>query len=55
MHEHIGKRVVDTVFFLPLICVPDFEKPKNIIFSPWGRENTENDVAQPIQTPEHPK
>jgi len=29
------------------------KKSKNIIFSPWGRENIQNDAAQPIQTPEH--
>ena len=30
---------VDIVFCLPSICVLDPEKSKNIIFSPWGREN----------------
>jgi len=29
---------VDTVFCLPSICVPDPEKSKNIIFSPWGHK-----------------
>jgi len=36
---------IDTVFCLPLICMPDLEKSKNIIFSPWGYENIQNDVA----------
>ena len=30
---------VDTVFCLPSICVPDLQKPENIIFSQWGHEN----------------
>ena len=36
---------IDTVFCLPLICEPSLEKPKNIIFSPWGHENIYNGVA----------
>ena len=46
---------VDTVFYLPLIYVPDPKKSKNVIFSPWGHKNIHNDVVQPVQTPEHPK
>ena len=30
---------VDTVFCPLSICVPDPEKSKNIIFSPWDRKN----------------
>ena len=41
---------VDTVFYPPLICVPDPKKPKKIIFSPWGHENIYNGMAQPVQT-----
>ena len=48
-------RVVDTVFCLPSICMQDPEKSKNVIFSPQGRENIQNDVMQPVQTLEHPK
>ena len=36
---------VDTVFYSLSICVPDPEKSTNIIFSPWGRENIQNEVA----------
>jgi len=36
---------IDTVFCPPSICVPDHKKSKNIIFSPWGRENIQNDVV----------
>jgi len=35
--------------------MPDPEKPKNIIFSPWGQENIYNGVAQLVQTSEHLK
>ena len=35
--------------------MPDPEKSKNIIFSPWGHQNIQNDVAQLVQTPEHLK
>ena len=41
---------VDTVFCSSLICMPYLEKPKNIIFSPWGHENISNGVAQLVQT-----
>ena len=44
---------VDIVFCPPSICMPDPEKLQNIIFSPWGRENIQNDVAQPVRTLEH--
>jgi len=37
--------LVNIVFYLPLICVADPEKFQNIIFSPWDRENIQNDVA----------
>ena len=46
---------VDTVFCSSSICMLDPEKSKNIFFSPWGRENIQNDVVQPVQTSEHPK
>ena len=43
MHfDHDG---VDTIFCLLSICVPDLEKSKNIIFSPWNYENIQNDVT----------
>jgi len=35
--------------------MPDPKKSKNIIFSPWGSENIQNIVAQPVRTPELPK
>ena len=35
--------------------MPDLEKPKNIIFSPWGHENIYNGVAQPVWTPKRSK
>ena len=38
MSDKVGA-AVDTLFCPPLICVLDLEKSKNIIFSPWGREN----------------
>ena len=46
---------VDTIFCPLLICMPDPEKSKNIIFSPWGHENIYNDMAQPVQTSERTK
>ena len=46
---------VDIVFCPPSICVPNSEKFKNIIFSPWGRKNIQSDVVQPVQTSEHLK
>ena len=30
---------VDTIFCPPSICVPNPEKSKNIILSPWGSKN----------------
>ena len=51
----LGKTIVDTVFCQPSICVLDLEKPKNIIFSPWGHENIYSGVVQPVWTPEHLK
>ena len=47
--------VVDTVFFLLSICVPNPKKSKNISFSLWGREKIQNDMVQPVQTLEHQK
>ena len=47
--------VVITIFCLSSICVLNLEKYKIIIFSAWGHENIQNDVAQPVQTLEHPK
>ena len=47
--------VVDTVFYLPLIYVPNLKKFKNIIFSQWGHEDIQNYVAQPVRMLEHPK
>ena len=47
--------IIDTVFCLPSIYMPNPKKPKNVIFSPWGRENIQNDVTQPVQTSKHPK
>ena len=41
---------VNIVFCPPSICMPNLEKPKNIIFSPWGHKNINNGVAQPIRT-----
>ena len=46
---------VDTVFCPPLTYMSDPKKSKNVIFSSWGCENIQNDVAQPIRTPKHPK
>ena len=43
-------RCVDTVFCPPLICMPDLEEPKNIIYSPWYHEKIYNGVAQLIRT-----
>ena len=51
----LGKTIVDTIFCLPSICVLDLEKPKNIIFSPWGHENIYSGVVQPVWTSEHLK
>ena len=50
-----GLMGVNTVFCSPSICVPNTEKSKNISFHPWGQENIQNDVAQPVRTPEYPK
>ena len=36
---------VNTVFCSPLICVPNPEKSKNVIFSPWGCEDIQNDMV----------
>jgi len=47
--------LVDTIFYPPLICMPDPEKSQNIIFSSWGRKNIQNDAVQPIWALEHPK
>ena len=47
--------VVITIFFPSSICVLNLEKYKLIIFSAWGHENIQNDVAQPVRTLEHPK
>ena len=59
---HINKEMtmnsvpyVDTIFCPSSIYVLDPKKSKNIIFSLGGRENIQNDVAQPVRTPEHPK
>ena len=46
---------VDIVFCPPSIRMQDLEKSQNIIFSPWGRKNIQNDMAQPIQALGHPK
>ena len=46
---------VDTVICPPSICVLGLEKYKNIIFSPWSRDDIQNDVAQPVRASEHPK
>ena len=46
---------VDIVFYLPSICMPDLEKYKNLIFSPWGHQNIYNGVAQLVWTPERLK
>ena len=46
---------VDTIFYLPSICMLDPEKSKNIIFSPWGRENIQNSVVRPVRASEHLK
>ena len=40
--QHI---LVNTIFCSPSIWVPDLEKPKNIILSPWGHENIYNDMS----------
>ena len=45
----------DIVFCLPSIYVLDPKKSKKFIFSPWGFENIQNDVAQPVRTPKRPK
>ena len=41
---------VDAIFCLPSICVQDPEKPKNIVFCPWGHKNIYNGVAQSVWT-----
>ena len=46
---------VDTVFCSPSICVLDLKKSKNIIFSPWGCEDIQNDMGQLVRTLEHLK
>ena len=46
---------VNIVFCPPSICVLGLEKSKNIIFSPWSREDIQNDVAQPVWASEHLK
>ena len=53
--ELLSKHIVDIVFCSSTICVLDSKKSKNIVFSLLGRENIQNDVAQPVRTPEHPK
>ena len=53
--ELLSKHIVDTVFFSSTICVLDSKKSKNIFFSLWGCENIQNDMAQPLGTPEYPK
>jgi len=47
--------VVDTIFYLPTICVLDLENSKNIVFSPRGRRNISIDVVQPVWASEHLK
>jgi len=42
--------VVDTIFYPPSIRVPNLEKSKKFIFSPWGRKNIQNDVATCLDT-----
>jgi len=42
---------VDIIFCPPLICVSNAEKPKNIIFSPWGHKNIYNGMVQLVWTP----
>ena len=43
--ELLSKHIVDTVFCSSTICVLDSKKSKNIVFSLWGHENIQNDVA----------
>ena len=47
--------ILDTVFCLPSICVSDPEKSQNIIFTLEGRENIQNDAAQPVRALEQPQ
>ena len=49
-----GGLPIDTVFYPPSVCVPNPEQSKNVIFFPRGCENIQNDMAQPLRTPEHP-
>ena len=49
------RAAISTVFCPPSICVPNPEKPKNIIFSPWGHENIYNGIAQLVWTPKRSK
>ena len=51
----LSKHIVDIIFCSSTICVLDSKKSKNIVFSLLGHENIQNDVAQPVRTPEHPK
>ena len=53
--ELLSKHIVDIVFCSSTICVLDSKKSKNIVFSLLGRENIQNDVVQPVRTPEHLK
>ena len=50
----LGK-TVDTIFCPPSICVLDLEKSKKYYFLSMGPRDIKNDVAQPVQTLEHPK
>ena len=38
-HAHAQGMCVDTVFCLPLICVPDPKNSKNINFATMGHKN----------------
>ena len=46
-----GQSTYHILFTLDLHARP--RKIQNIIFSPWDRENTQNDVGQPGRTSKH--
>ncbi|XP_023883042.2 uncharacterized protein LOC111995357 [Quercus suber] len=50
--EHLKPCCYHILFALDLRARP--RKSKNIIFSPWGHKDIQNDVEQPIRTSKHP-
>ena len=52
---YLNNHLLIPYFVRPRFACRTLKKPKNIIFSPWDRENIQNDIAQPVRTPEHSK